>query len=128
MEHEASIKSFTGLTTWQEGHKLAVRAYFLTKSFQSDESCGLKPQTQRAAASVTSHIAEGFSMALYADKKHCSIMAHGSLAELQHQALAAPDIGCIGADFSKHFASKANTAHKLLTGLIKSTNVRKVTA
>lgn len=125
MNHESSIKSFTDLTTWQEGHKLVLQTYQLTKSFPSDEQFGLKSQMQRAAVSVTSNIAEGFSRDSYADKKHFYIMAHGSLTELQNQSLVARDVSYFTKDQFINFANQAVIVHKLLTGLIKSTKGRK---
>ena len=125
MNHESSIKTFTDLTTWQEAHKLVLLTYKLAKQFPADEQFGLKSQMQRAAVSITSNIAEGFSRDSYADKRHFYIMAHGSLTELQNQALVARDVGYwSAADFDK-FAKQTIVAHKLLTGLIKSTKERK---
>ena len=121
MNHEASIKKFTDLTTWQEGHKLVLMTYKLVKDFPAEEQFGLKSQMQRAAVSVTSNIAEGFSRESYADKKHFYVMAHGSLTELQNQSLIARDIGYIDEKQFIGFANQAVVAHKLLTGLIKST-------
>lgn len=121
MKHEASIKKFTDLTTWQEGHKLVILTYGLVKSFPTEEQFGLKSQMQRAAVSITSNIAEGFSRESYADKKHFYVMAHGSLTELQNQSLVARDVGYIDDGRFTKFANQAVVVHKLLTGLIKST-------
>lgn len=128
MKQESSIKSFTDLTAWQEGHKLVLLTYNCTKEFPSKENYGLKPQMQRAAVSVTSNIAEGFARNSFADKKHFYVMAQGSLTELQNQALISRDLGYISPDVSKKFANQAVVVHKLLSGLIKSTNARKVIA
>lgn len=125
MNQESSIKKFTDLTTWQEGHRLVLLTYKLTKKFPADEQFGLKSQMQRAAVSITSNIAEGFSRTSYTDKKHFYVMAHGSLTELQNQSLVARDVGYIDPEQFKEFADQAVVTHKLLTGLIKSTKERK---
>lgn len=121
MNQESSIKKFTDLSTWQEGHKLVLMTYRITKSFPADEQFGLRSQMQRAAVSITSNIAEGFSRESYADKKHFYVMAHGSLTELQNQSLVARDVDYISKAQFNEFAKQAVVAHKLLTGLIKST-------
>lgn len=124
MKQEASIKSFTDLHTWQEGHKLVLAVYKMLQDFPREEQFGLASQMRRSAVSVTSNIAEGFSRSTWTDKKHFYVMAHGSLTELQNQLLVARDVSYVAkSDFDK-IAAQAVTVHKLLTGLIKSTNER----
>lgn len=124
MNHESgkkSIRSFTDLDTWKEGHKLVVSIYRITKAFPSDEQFGLTSQIRRAAVSVTSNIAEGFSRSSYADKAHFFVMAHGSLTEVQNQLLVSRDVGYISHDDFENLAEQSVITHKLLTGLLKST-------
>lgn len=121
MNHELNIKSFTQLNTWQEGHKLVILIYCLTKQFPADEQFGLTSQMRRAAVSVTSNIAEGFSRSSYADKRHFYVMAQGSLTELQNQALIARDVKYLSKDDFEKIAEQSVMTHKLLTGLLKST-------
>ncbi len=54
------IKSFTDLIVWQEGHRLVILVYEITKKFPKEETYSLIDQMRRAAASVTANIAEGF--------------------------------------------------------------------
>lgn len=124
MKNESRIKSFTDLNAWQEGHRLVLAIYQLVKVFPSDEQFGLKSQMQRAAVSITSNIAEGFSRDSYADKKHFYIMAHGSLTEIQNQLLIAKDVGYISSEKFSGLANQSVATHKLLSGLIKSTKER----
>ena len=56
-----AIRSFTDLEAWKEGHKLVLLFYNITKKFPSSEKFGLANQIRRAAVSITSNIAEGFS-------------------------------------------------------------------
>lgn len=122
MKNESQkIRSFTDLYAWQESHKLVVATYELTKSLPAREAYGLCSQMQRAAVSITSNIAEGFSRGTFADKKHFYMMAKGSLTELQNQLLVARDVGYVsGEDFSG-IANQPKTALGLLAGLIRST-------
>ena len=41
---QAKIKSFTGLTTWKEGHRLVLMIYAITKKFPKEEQFGLISQ------------------------------------------------------------------------------------
>lgn len=128
MEHEVSIKSFTDLDTWKQGHILVLRVYELTKLFPKDEQFGLTNQMRRAVVSVTSNIAEGFSRLSYNDKAHFYSMAHGSLTEVQNQLIVARDVKYIASDRFDQIARQSVVVHKLLTGLIKSTKQRKAAA
>jgi four helix bundle protein len=128
MEHEASIKSFTDLDTWKQGHILVLRVYELTKLFPKEEQFGLTNQLRRAVVSVTSNIAEGFSRLSYNDKAHFYTMAHGSLTEAQNQLIVARDVKYITTDRFDQIAQQSVVVHKLLTGLIKSTKQRKAAA
>ena len=117
---QSKIASFTDLKAWQEGHKLVVSVYTLTKKFPAEEQFALTSQMRRAAVSVTSNIAEGFSRPTKADKMHFYYMAQGSLTELQNQLLIARDVKYVLAEDILGFADKTVTVHKLLTGLIKA--------
>jgi four helix bundle protein len=124
MNHESgkrSIKSFTDLDTWKEGHKLVITIYRQTKAFPPQEQFGLTSQIRRAAVSVTSNIAEGFSRSSYADKAHFFTMAQGSLTEIQNQLLISRDVGYLPHQDFEILAEQSVIAHKLLTGLLKST-------
>lgn len=111
---------FTDLEVWRNGHELVVSIYKITETWPKSEQFGLTSQIRRAAVSITSNIAEGFSRATRTDKKHFYTMAHGSLTEVQNQLLIARDIEYLKvAEFDK-LAGKSVIIHKQLTGLIKS--------
>jgi len=115
------IKSFTDLNAWQKAHGLVVALYGLVQTFPKKEEFGLSSQIRRAAVSLTSNIAEGFSRSSKADKAHFYTMAHGSLTELQNQLLIARDVRYIDKSQFKVLADQSVTVHKLLSGLIKAT-------
>lgn len=111
---------FTDMEVWQIGHAMVIAIYTITQRWPAPEQFGLTAQIRRAAVSVTSNIAEGFSRATKSDKRHFYTMSHGSLTELQNQLLVARDVGYLNsADFDK-LAEQSVTVHKLLTALIKS--------
>ena len=114
------IKSFTDLVAWQEGHKLVLMIYEMTKDFPKDEQFGLTNQIRRATVSITSNIAEGFSRQSYKEKAHFYATSLGSLTELQNQLLVARDVGYINQEKFILIANQSVFASKLLNGLIKS--------
>lgn len=118
-QESRKIKSFTDLNAWKESHRLVLLIYEITKSFPKEELFGLTNQMRRAAVSVTSNIAEGFSRSSYKDKAHFYTVALGSLTELQNQLLVARDLRYISKDEFNNLASITVTANKLLNGLIK---------
>lgn len=114
------IKSFTDLHCWQEGHKLVLQIYQLTKQLPKNEIYSLIDQIQRAAVSITSNIAEGFSRQSNKEKLQFYFTAKGSLTELQNQLLIARDVGYITNEQFQDTAKQTVIVGKLITGLIKS--------
>lgn len=112
------IRDFTDLIAWKEGHKLVLETYSLTKKFPKEEVFGLTSQMRRAAVSVTSNIAEGYGRQGYKEKVQFFYLAQGSLVELKNQLLISRDIGYISVDEWGSIMEQADTAHKLLQGLI----------
>ncbi|MEK7178759.1 MAG: four helix bundle protein [Patescibacteria group bacterium] len=114
----SKIKSFTDLRAWQEGHQLVILTYKITKDFPRKETYSLTDQMRRAAASVTSNIAEGFGRQGYKEKIQFYYLAQGSLTELKNQIIIAKDVDYIDVDIFKTLMSSADMAHRLLQGLI----------
>jgi len=120
MNQESSkIKSFTDLNAWKEAHKLVLLIYQITRNFPKEELFGLVNQIRRAAVSITSNIAEGFSRSSYKEKAQFYAVALGSLTEVQNQLLIARDLGYITKDKFIEIANMTVTVNKLLNGLIK---------
>jgi len=116
------IKSFYDLIAWQEGHKLVLDIYKTTSTFPQQEVYALTSQMRRAAVSITSNIAEGFSRRGKKEKMQFYSMAQGSLTELQNQLLVAKDVGYVKNDAYILIFGQTQLVHKLITGLIKSVN------
>jgi len=109
------------LKTWQLGHQLVLLIYEITNKFPKEERFALVSQMKRAAISVTSNIAEGFSRQSYSEKAQFYSMAQGSLTELQNQLLVSRDVGYLNQkDFGKS-AKLAIEVQKLTSALIKKT-------
>ena len=93
MGEKKTIRTFTDLDAWKEGHKIVLMVYKITGNFPKEEVFGLTSQVRRCSISITSNIAEGFSRQSYKDKVHFYSIAMGSLTELQSQIITAKDIG-----------------------------------
>jgi four helix bundle protein len=119
MTNNNKIKSFTDLLVWQEGHKLAVLVYQITRKFPREEMYSLSDQMRRASVSVTSNIAEGFGRQGYKEKVQFYYISHGSLTELENQVLIAKDVGYLTVDDFKKIMEQANKTHTFLIGFIK---------
>jgi four helix bundle protein len=115
------IQSFTDLTTWQEGHKLVLCIYGATKMFPREEMHSLTDQMRRAATSVTSNIAEGFGRQSQKERVQFYHIANGSLTELKNQLYIARDVGYLTVTTFSDLMRQADTAHRLLHGLLSKT-------
>ena len=117
----AKIRSFTDLNAWKEGHRLVLMVYKITKEFPREEQFGLTSQLRRAAVSITSNIAEGFSRNSYKEKLQFYCTALGSVTEVQNKILIAKDVGYIQQEEFKKIADQSVIVNKLIAGLIKKT-------
>lgn len=114
------IRTFTDLIAWKEAHKLALIIYRSTEKFPLNERYSLIDQMRRAAVSISSNIAEGFSRQTKKEKIQFYFTAKGSLTELQNQLLLSRDIGYLNKELFSEMAAKTVLVDKLLIGLIKS--------
>ncbi len=114
-------QSFTDLSVWKEGHCLVLMIYNCTKYFPMEERFGLTNQLRRAAVSITSNIAEGFSRKSPKEKIQFYSTALGSLSEVQNQMLIARDVRYIDQEKFEKIANQSITISKLLSVFIKTT-------
>ena len=113
------IVKFTDLDAWREGHKLVLMIYKITKGFPKEELFSLTTQMRRAAISITSNIAEGFSRNSFKEKLQFYSMAQGSVTELQNQLLISKDVGYLNEKEFNEFIEQVIKVHKIVNGLIK---------
>jgi len=113
------IKNFTDLTSWQEAHKLVLFIYSISKKFPKEEQFGLTSQLRRAAISITSNIAEGFSRNSFREKAQFYSVALGSLTEAENQLLLARDLKYIDDSEHKQVTTQTIFINKLVNGLIR---------
>ena len=119
---ENKIRTFTDLNAWQEGHKLVLEIYKITKTFPKEELFVLSSQIRRAAISITSNVAEGFSRQYLKEKRQFYAIALGSITEIQNQLILAKDLGCLENSLFNKIFQQSVLVHKLINGLVKSAN------
>lgn len=124
MEYVNTLKRFTDLYAWKEGHKLVLMVYPMTKQFPRDELFGLVSQMRRCVVSITSNLAEGFSRQSLKEKAQFYAIAHGSVTELKNQLLISRDVGYVADSAPRTVHDQSVVVHKLITGLIKATKAR----
>jgi four helix bundle protein len=115
----STIRGFTDLHAWKEGHKLVLMIYKVARTFPREERFELATQICSAAASITSNIAEGFSRGSYKEKLYFYGIALGSTTEIQNQLYIAKDVGHISTESFTSLYKQSITVHKLINGLIK---------
>lgn len=79
------MKSYRELEVWQLACRLVVEVYKVTVKFPASEQFGLTSQIRRAAVSIPSNIAEGFTRRTLADNHNFVRIALASGAELETQ-------------------------------------------
>ena len=114
------IKNFTDLETWKEGHKLVLMIYRVTKYFPKEERYCLVDQMRRAAISITSNLAEGFSRQGKKEKLQFYFISKGSLTELQNQLIVSKDVRYLKASSFNNLIEQLGKVHRLFNGLIRS--------
>lgn len=115
------IREFTDLIVWQEGHKLVLEIYKISKKLPENERYGLVSQIQRASVSVTSNIAEGFGRRNQKEKIQFYYISHGSLTEVKNLTFILKDVNFISLDEYKEILELLIKTQMLLLGLIKKT-------
>jgi four helix bundle protein len=112
------IRDFKDLIVWQKTIAFAKNVYVLTKQFPKEERFGLRNQLRRAAASVSSNIAEGHARQGREFLYFLSV-ARGSLAEAESQLLLAVELGYIGPNGITEICQLASEIRKMASALTR---------
>ncbi len=113
------IKQFTDLFAWKESYKLVLLIYKYTDNFPQKEVYALVSQMRRAAVSIASNIAEGFSRRTRKEKIQFYFMALGSLTETQNQIIIAKGINYLNKNEFYLLNEQTIITQRLINGLIK---------
>jgi four helix bundle protein len=81
---QTMFTSYRRIRAWELGDQLALEVYKTTRSFPKRETYGLTSQLRRAALSVPTNIAEGYSRGNNKYFKNFLDTAYGSLVETEY--------------------------------------------
>jgi len=113
------IRSFKDLEIWKRGIKLVENIYAATQNFPKEEIYGLASQLRRAAVSVPSNIAEGFSRASNREYKQFLYVSRGSCAEVITQIIISRNLNYMEGGKADILLNETEEISKMTMSLIK---------
>ena len=113
----AEIKTHKDLEVWKKAISFVTDIYKVTAAFPVSEQYGLTSQIRRAAISIPSNIAEGFSRSSSKELIQFLQIARSSAAELDTQLIIAKNIRYVRRD-SIILESQLTEIRKMLSALI----------
>ena len=111
------MRGHRDLVAWQKAMDLAKEIYRVTRGFPREELYGLTSQLRRAAVSVPSNLAEGYSRNSRNEFHQFVGHARGSLAEVETQIEIAKDLGYVNANAAHDLLLMIGELGRMLTGL-----------
>jgi four helix bundle protein len=111
------MRGYQDLAAWQKAMSLVTDIYRATRTFPKEEMFGLASQLRRAAVSVPSNLAEGYSRNSRNELHHFIGQARGSVAELETQIEIAKNLGYFSGEAAGEFLSRLAEVGRMLTGL-----------
>lgn len=112
--------NFEKLEVWQKAIEFADLVYTTTRGFPADERFGLTNQMRRAAASVSSNIAEGSSRISRKDFSRFVEIATGSVFEIVSQSFIGKRQKYLSESEFDQLYRAAEEQSKMLSGLRRS--------
>ena len=106
-----AIKTFQDLDAYQLAHEFAMKIFYFTARFPSEERYSLTDQIRRSSRSIAANIAEGWGKRIYVNnfKKHL-VDSNGSLEETKSWLLFSKDCKYID---TATFGESFNEAEKI---------------
>jgi four helix bundle protein len=117
---DESEYGYKRLVVWQKSDELAFQIYLSTKNFPKEETYGLTSQLRRAALSVPTNIAEGYSRQGQNELRHFANIALGSLAEARYLLDFSFRLQYINSERYKELSDLASEVGRLLWKFYKS--------
>lgn len=113
------MQDFRKLEVWRRSHRLALRAYKLTRELPPDERFGLSSQIRRAASSIPANIAEGCGRRGSAELRQFLYVSMGSASELEYFLLLARDLKMLEGGRHQEAEGELLEIKKMLAGLLQ---------
>jgi four helix bundle protein len=119
------MTNYKKLEVWRLAMDLVNEIYNVTKNYPSDERYGLISQTNRAAISIPSNIAEGMGRNYTKDTVQFLHVSRGSAYELETLLNVAKMINIIDDAAYKKINDKIESSIRLINGFINYLEHRK---
>jgi len=115
----SKIERFEDIKAWQQARSLVKEVYQATGEAKFAKDFSLKDQIRRAAVSIVSNIAEGFSR--QTDKEFVQFLhiAKGSTSEVKSQLYVALDLRYISQEGFDNLYKQADEVGRLIFGFIR---------
>lgn len=111
------MRGHRDLLVWQKAMVLVADIYRITRTFPKEEIYGLTSQLRRAAVSVPSNLAEGYSRNSRNELHHFVGQARGSLAEIETQVEIAKNLALLTEETNLELQARIAEIGRMLTGL-----------
>jgi four helix bundle protein len=120
--------TFEDLESWQKARQMVRKVYQMTRSNVLRNDFGICGQVQRAAVSIMSNIAEGFERLHLPEKLQFYNIARASTGEVRSLLYVIEDNFPDSAREAAALRDDIAAVGKLISGLIRSTEGRKISA
>ena len=114
------MQSYKDLIVWQKSIELVTELYRVTEKFPKTEVFGLTSQIRRAAVSIPSNIAEGYSRKHKPEYIQFLRIAFGSGAELETQMIIIKNLGFAKAESVVLASSLLDETMRMLNKMIST--------
>jgi four helix bundle protein len=111
---------YRDLEAWKQAMDLAQNCYSLSAVFPRTEIYGLTSQLRRAAASIPSNLAEGYSRRTTRAYAYHVTIALGSHAEVETCLELASRLGFLSGSDRQRIQAVVDSVGRLLSGLYRS--------
>jgi four helix bundle protein len=112
------MTNYKKLEVWTLSMELVKEIYEVTKTYPSDERFGLVSQTNRAAISIPSNIAEGMGRNYRKDTIQFLHVSRGSAYEVETLLSVAQMVNIIDSQVYKSLNKKLESSIRLINGFI----------
>lgn len=113
------MAGFRELLIWNKGIELSTEIYSITINFPKEEKYGIVSQLRRAATSVPSNIAEGWSRNSDRSFRYFLNVSKGSLSEIITFLVIAEKLKFICPEDSRRLQSDAEKLSRMIYGMQK---------
>ena len=113
------MQTYRDLIVWQKAIIFVASLYRTTASFPRDELYGLTNQMRRAAVSIPSNLAEGYSRKHRLEYAHFVRISFSSGAELETQLILSQKLGFLSENDYQNLSEMLTEIMKMLNRLIQ---------